>query len=80
MSHLGCFDATSARWLGTEKTVERKRNATANQHHEDSLNRREAISFDTFAACYAWALLSNRMSNCSPDQAPFRHRRFRHRS
>ena len=80
MSHLLRFDVSSALRHGSMKRIEATQNTTGDQYPRDSLNYCESFSFDTFAACYAWALLSNHVSALSLVQAPARHRRLRHRS
>ena len=71
MSHLMRFDADSDLCHVAAKGIEGRQNAT---------NRCETLSSDTFAACYAWALLSNHVVTCSLGQTPSRQRRLRHRS
>ena len=73
------LDVSSALRHVTAKSTGGRQNAADDQYRDNLLNRCETLSFDAFAACYAWALLSNQVSACFPGQAPSR-RRLKHRS
>jgi hypothetical protein len=79
MSQLLRLDVSSAQHHVTAKSTGGRQNAADNRYRDNFLNRRETLSFDAFAACYAWALLSNQVSACFPGQAPSR-RRLKHHS